>query len=169
MQPHIVYLSNTSGVKVGITRMSQIPTRWIDQGAVEALAVLKVSKRYHAGLIEDKFKQFLNDKTNWRSMLKNEFEQQDLKQIFNTVWPNVKQQLTGELMADIEVVAHSQSQQQLTYPALGYPTKVTSYNLEKSPFIKDQLTAIKGQYLIFEQGVINIRKYAGYEVEIEVI
>ncbi|MDJ0881022.1 MAG: DUF2797 domain-containing protein [Gammaproteobacteria bacterium] len=168
MQPHIVYLSNTSGIKVGITRASQIPIRWIDQGAVEALAVLKVSKRFYAGLVEDEFKQYLNDKTNWRRMLKNEYEQEDLKQVFERIWPKVKHQLSNALLADIEVLANTEIQQQLQYPALEYPTKVTSYNLEKTPRIKDQLKAIKGQYLIFEQGVINIRKYAGYDVEVEI-
>jgi len=168
LRPHVIYLSNTSGVKVGITRESQIPTRWIDQGAVEALAVLKVSKRLNAGLIEHEFKQYLNDKTNWRTMLKNNYQEQDLLQVFKTTWPNIKAKLSADLLADVDVIAETGSQQQLVYPALEYPTKVTSYNLEKTPQIKDTLKAIKGQYLIMEQGVINIRKYAGYGVVLEI-
>lgn len=43
MTDHIVYLSNSSGVKVGITRATQLPTRWIDQGARQGIA-------HHAGV-----------------------------------------------------------------------------------------------------------------------
>ena len=42
MQPHVVYLSKTAGIKVGVTRETQIPYRWIDQGAVEALILAKL-------------------------------------------------------------------------------------------------------------------------------
>lgn len=169
MQDHIIYLSNTSGVKVGITRHNQIPTRWIDQGAVQALAILKVSSRYYSGLIETVFKQYLNDKTNWRTMLKNEFSEQDLIQVFETVWPKVKAQLDESIADDVTELVGSQKQLSITYPAIQYPTKITSYNLDKNPVIEDRLMAIKGQYLIFENGVINIRKYSGYHVHIEAL
>ena len=169
MQDHIIYLSNTSGMKVGITRHNQIPTRWIDQGAVQALAILKVSQRYYSGLIETLFKQYLNDKTNWRSMLKNDYVEQDLLAVFDEVWPKVKAQLDDELLADVSVLAPTEVMISITYPAHQYPTKVISYNLDKNPMLEDKLMGIKGQYLIFEQGVINIRKYAGYDVSIDVI
>lgn len=169
MQDHYIYLSNTSGVKVGITRFTQIPTRWIDQGAVQALAILKVSKRYYSGLIETIFKQYLNDKTNWRSMLKNEYVEQDLLQVFHEVWPRVHDQLDEELRQDVTVVAESEVQQEIVFPALSYPEKISSYNLDKNPQIESTLKAIKGQYLIFDEGVINIRKYAGYKVSLEVL
>ena len=156
-------------MKVGITRASQIPVRWIDQGAVQALAILKVSKRYHAGLVEVAFKTFLNDKTNWRAMLKNEYETQDLYAIFERLWPRVESQLNNELLGDVTVIADPSKVQSFEYPALEFPLKVTSYNLEKTPEITDRLTAVKGQYLIFTHGVINIRKFAGYQVEIEVL
>jgi hypothetical protein len=168
MQDHVVYLSNTSGVKVGITRMSQIPTRWIDQGAVQALAILKVSQRYHAGLIETAFKQYLNDKTNWRSMLKHEYHEEDLFKIFQTIWPQVRVQLDESLLASTEVIANPINNLSIEYPALSYPQKINSYNLDKTAEIEDSLIAIKGQYLIFAGGVINIRKYAGYQVDLEI-
>ena len=167
MQPHYIYLSNTSGVKVGITRHNQIPTRWIDQGALQALAILRVSKRYHAGLIENAFRQYLNDRTNWRNMLKNEVEPVDLFEVYATYWPQVRDKLDAELLADVEEVAQTDSAQSLEYPALRYPTKVTSFNLDKNPLVEGVLEAIKGQYLIFDNGVINIRKYGGYLVSIE--
>jgi len=169
MQDHIVYLSNTSGVKVGITRLSQIPTRWIDQGAVQALPIFKVSKRYHAGLVEVACKEYLNDKTNWRTMLKNEYEQQDLFSVFQEIWPQLKQKLDDALLQDVEVIANPINALTIQYPALDFPHKINSYNLDKNPTFSDTLMAIKGQYLIFQQGVINIRKYAGYSVELEII
>jgi hypothetical protein len=168
MKPHIVYLSNTSGVKIGITRETQIPTRWIDQGAVQALPILRVSKRYHSGLVESAFKQYLNDKTNWRSMLKHEYEDLDLFQIFETFWPKVEAGLSDEIRNDIEVIADQASALSLQYPAQQFPTKVSSFNLDKNPVVEGRLDAIKGQYLIFDGGVINIRKYAGYLVSLEV-
>lgn len=169
MQDHFVYLSNTSGVKVGITRHTQIPARWIDQGAVQALAILKVPKRYHAGLVEVAFKQFLNDKTNWRNMLKHQYSEQNLYQVFELFWPRVKQILDTDLLSQIEVVADSSKVVDITYPALGFAHKINSYNLDKAPLINDILMAIKGQYLIFKNGVINIRKFAGYEISLEIL
>ena len=166
MKPHVVYLSNTSGVKVGITRQSQLPTRWIDQGAVEALAVLRVSERYHAGLIESQFKKHINDKTNWRRMLKNETEAIDLKSVFHSIWPLVKDELDEKLSSDIELLIGESSTLNIQFPALSFPQKISSFNLDKNPLVEGVLQAIKGQYLIFDTGVINIRKYAGYRVRI---
>ena len=166
MQDHHVYLSNTSGIKVGITRVSQLPTRWIDQGAVQALSVLRVSQRYHAGLVETAFKSYISDKTNWRGMLKHEYQQQDLRQVFDELWPKVESSLEAKLLSDIEVIADDQEPISIDYPALHYPDKISSFNLEKTPLIEARLIAIKGQYLLFDGGVINIRKYAGYDIEL---
>ena len=167
MQAHVVYLSNTSGVKVGITRQSQIPTRWIDQGALQALSILRVSQRYHAGLIESAFRDYLSDRTNWRKMLKNEVDPVDLYQVYDSYWPRVKSALADDLLAGVEEMAQPDAVVSLNYPALRYPTKVTSFNLDKNPRIEGVLEAIKGQYLVFDSGVINIRKYGGYLVRIE--
>ena len=167
MRPHIVYLSNTSSVKVGITRETQLPTRWIDQGAVRALAVLRVGKRYHAGLIEDAFRKHVGDRTNWRNMLKNLYEDLDLHAIFETIWPQVKDELDAALLDDLEVIADPSTTLDLEYPALGYPEKVSSFNLDKEPVAEGRLQAIKGQYLILDSGVINIRKYGGYQVRLD--
>jgi hypothetical protein len=167
MRPHIIYLANTSGVKIGITRETQLPTRWIDQGAIQAIPVLRVSKRYHAGLIEHAFRQYVSDRTNWRKMLKNEVEVIDLYQVFESFWPQVKAQLDPELIADVEEIASADGILNLAYPALSYPTKVTSFNLDKQPLVEGRLEAIKGQYLLLDNGVINIRKYGGYLVSLE--
>lgn len=167
MKPHIVYLSNTSGVKVGITRETQIPTRWIDQGARQAMPMLRVSKRYYAGLIEVAFKKFLNDKTNWRTMLKDEYQPVDLPGVFEAHWPEVLASLDDEIKSDVEVMASADAVQQFDFPANSYPTKISSFNLDKNPLVEGRLDAIKGQYLIMDSGVINLRKYAGYLVSME--
>lgn len=167
MRPHIIYLANTSGVKIGITRENQIPTRWIDQGAVQALPILRVSKRYHAGLIEHAFKQHVSDRTNWRNMLKNLVDEINLYQVFETIWPLVKAELEPDLVEDAEELAKPDEITILDYPALKYPHKVNSFNLDKQAQVEGKLEAIKGQYLILDNGVINIRKYGGYLVSLE--
>jgi hypothetical protein len=167
MRPHIIYLANTSTVKIGITRETQLPTRWIDQGAIQAIPILRVTKRYHAGLIEHAFKQYVSDRTNWRNMLKNEVEVIDLYQVFESFWPQVKAQLDTELIDDAEEIASADGILNLDYPALNYPARVNSFNLDKQPLVEGKLDAIKGQYLILDNGVINIRKYGGYLVSLE--
>ena len=167
MRPHIVYLSNTSSVKIGITRESQVPTRWIDQGAVRAMPIFRVSKRYYAGLIEAAFKQHVSDRTNWRNMLKNQVEDIDLYEVFESLWALVKPGLPAEVIDDLEEIATPDAAVDLNYPALAYPSKVTSFNLDKQPLVEGRLDAIKGQYLILDGGVINIRKYGGYLVKLE--
>ncbi len=168
MKPHIVYLSNTSGAKVGITRESQLPTRWIDQGALQALPILRVSKRYYSGLIETSFKKYISDRTNWRTMLKNEVESLDLYQIYESLWPVVATELDDEVVNDVEILATQDGCRNFHYPAQRYPQKIVSFNLDKTARLEGQLDAIKGQYLILDSGVINIRKYAGYLVSITV-
>jgi len=79
MQAHYVYLANSSGLKVGITRHTQLPTRWIDQGAGQAIAIFKVKNRLHSGLIESALKKHVSDRTDWRKMLKGEPRSIDLK------------------------------------------------------------------------------------------
>ena len=167
MRPHIVYLANTSGIKVGITRESQLPTRWIDQGAVQAIPILRVSRRYHAGLIEAAFRQHVNDRTNWRNMLKNEVDEIDLYAAFEELWPQVASTLDDDLLADAEAIAESGGTLEFDYPALHYPQKIASFNLDKNPLAAGKLDAIKGQYLLLDSGVINIRKYGGYLVSME--
>ena len=164
MRPHIIYLSNTSGVKIGITRETQLPQRWIDQGAVQALPILRVTKRYHAGLIEHEFKAHVADRTNWRNMLKNLVEPIDLYEVFETHWPEVKTTLDAELLDDVEEIAAPDGTLDLDFPAERYPEKVVSFNLDKNPVVEGRLEAIKGQYLLLDTGVINIRKYGGYLV-----
>lgn len=169
-QPHIVYLANSSGLKVGITRETQMPTRWIDQGAFQALPIFKVANRYQSGVIEVCLKQFINDRTDWRKMLRQPAESIDLIA--------ARDELLATATAMILSAAADFSSQvtwlyekemiQLDYPVRIYPQKIVTLSFDKNPLIEGILHGIKGQYLIFDRGVVNIRKYSGYEVELEV-
>ena len=169
MIDHIVYLANTSGLKVGITRGTQVPTRWMDQGAVQARPIFRVDTRLHSGMVEILFSQHVADKTNWRAMLKGAPEPRDLeserirlmeecREPLEMLWQDHGVQALTELTDADEV--------QITYPVEAYPEKVSSFNLDKNPVVQGTLTGIKGQYLIFDTGVINMRKYGGYHLSL---
>lgn len=161
-QPHIVYLAASSAVKVGITRETQVPTRWIDQGASSAIRLAETANRYEAGRIEVALKEFFTDKTNWQKMLRNEVDESiDLVER--------KWELEEHLPADIiDYFSENDEIIELNYPVLSYPAKVKSLSFDKIPVIRGKLMGIKGQYLIFESGeVVNIRKHTGYYVEIK--
>lgn len=162
LQPHVVYLANSSSIKVGVTRKSQIPTRWIDQGAHEAIEIVEVPNRYLAGITEIALKDHVSDKTNWRTMLKNDIKDEDLVQ-----WrDNLKQYVPDEA---IQYYLENNAETNLNFPVLRYPEKPTSLNLIKTPFFEGVLKGIKGQYLIFEDDtVFNIRSNEGFVVSITV-
>ena len=162
LQPHIVYLANSSNVKVGVTRKSQVPTRWIDQGAHEAIEIVEVPNRYLAGITEVALKDHVADKTNWRNMLKNDIKDEDLKD-----WSqNLKQYIPEEAAA---YFIESNSETNLHFPVEKYPEKPKSLNLEKQRGYSGKLVGIKGQYLIFEdETVFNIRGNEGLVVEISI-
>ena len=164
LKPHYIYLANTAKIKVGITREQNTPMRWIDQGAVQALPILKVSERYLSGVLEVLFKRHVSDKTHWQAMLKAQPETLDLQGCQNAL-------LTQEADALLNVQAtHGENALEvlkentltITYPVLEYPEKVKSLNLDKTPLIEGLLLGIKGQYLMLDSGVFNARKFAGY-------
>jgi hypothetical protein len=156
---HFVYLAFTGDVKVGITRHTQIPTRWIDQGALAAIKIASVPNRFTAGLIEVALKKIFSDKTNWRNMLKNIPLNIDLFKKRDTAISYLPDSLKKYALMDQEIM-------EINYPVLSYPAKVTSTDFDKSPEIIGNLTGIKGQYLIFGNGaVVNIRKHGGYLIE----
>jgi hypothetical protein len=163
-QPHIIYLANSSTLKVGITRKTQVPTRWMDQGASFALPICEVKDRRTSGLIEVELAKKLGDKTNWRKMLKNDLDELDLIKIKKGVLEDY-----AELFKKYEAKILEDNLYTFNYPVEQYPEKVKSYNLDKNPLIEDKLMGIKGQYLIFEGGVINIRKYQGYELNLKTL
>ncbi|PHQ31184.1 DUF2797 domain-containing protein [Leeuwenhoekiella nanhaiensis] len=162
LQPHIVYLANSSNIKVGVTRKTQVPTRWIDQGAHEAIEIVEVPNRYLAGITEVALKDHIADKTNWRKMLTNDIEDEDLVATRDAL----KQYIPEEAL---EYFIASNSETNIEFPVLQYPTKLKSLNLEKTPEYQGVLKGIKGQYLLFEDGtVFNVRNSEGYVVSISV-
>ena len=160
--PHIVYLANSSSVKVGITRESNMPSRWIDQGAVCALPILSVDSRIKSGQVEIALKQFVSDKTNWRKMLKNETEAVDLLAVKDHLLSQI-----GGLIEQVGARVLEQAVLEIDYPVESYPSKITSLNFDKTPAISGVLKGIKGQYLLLDTGVLNIRKFSSYEIEIK--
>jgi hypothetical protein len=167
LQDHIVYLANSSGLKVGITRGTQVPTRWIDQGATQALAIIRVRTRLQSGEVEVMFKQFVADKTNWRDMLKGQATPLDMhaeaKRLIDKCQSDLKELedkfgfFAISVLNGVDVVS-------IDYPVVSYPEKVTSLNFDKTSIVEGTLLGIKGQYLILDSGVINMRRFAGYEV-----
>lgn len=162
LQTHIVYLANSSSIKVGVTRKSQVPTRWIDQGAHEAIEIVEVPNRYLAGITEVALKDHVSDKTNWRTMLKNEVVDENLVE-----WrERLKQFIPNEAK---DYFIENNSETNLEFPVLYYPKKPKSLNLEKDLSYIGVLKGIKGQYLIFEDDtVFNIRANEGLVIAIEV-
>lgn len=169
MIDHFVYLANTSGLKVGITRGSQVPTRWMDQGATQAQPIFRVSTRLYSGLLEDVLRSHIADRTQWQAMLKGDADHCDLDA--------ARERLLAACSAEIEALQRQHGLQAITelenhpqtlisYPVLEYPTKVKSFNLDKNPRAGGTLLGIKGQYLIFDSGVINMRKYGGYQLSL---
>ncbi|KPQ27255.1 MAG: Protein of unknown function (DUF2797) [Marinobacter excellens HL-55] len=171
MVEHVVYLANSSGLKVGITRGSQVPTRWIDQGAVDAIPMLRVSSRYLSGLVEVVCKQHVADRTNWRAMLKGDVPELDLqderRKLLSLIDEDLAQLKQQHGESSIQVV--DEAALSLGYPVQVWPAKVKTHNLDKIPEVEGLLEGIKGQYLMLDTGVLNIRKFTGYEVRFRVL
>jgi hypothetical protein len=168
MIDHIVYLANSSGLKVGITRHTQIPTRWIDQGATQALPILRVATRRQSGLVEMLFKKHVADKTHWQKMLKAKPDTVDMlaerERLVSECEADITQLQKQFGLQAIQLLNDVQSVN-IEYPILEYPVKVSSFNLDKTPIVEGVLQGVKGQYLILDTGVINIRTFGGYQVE----
>lgn len=169
MTDHVVYLANSSGIKVGITRATQLPTRWLDQGASQALPILRVATRQQSGLVEDLLRSQVADRTNWRALLKGDAVPVDLAAVREQIFDGCREGLEAlqrrfglqaiQLLADAETV-------EIRYPVEVYPSKIASFDLDKTPVVEGTLLGIKGQYLIFDTGVINIRKYTAYQLAV---
>jgi hypothetical protein len=167
-QPHVVYLANSSGLKVGITRKTQMPTRWLDQGAIQALPILEVDTRQQSGFVEMLFKEQVADRTNWRAMLKGDVETMDLvaerDRLLGLLASGLNQ--LRETHGSDAIRTLEEPAQDFHYPVDIFPTKVVSHNFDKQPLVEGVLQGVKGQYLILDSGVINLRKFTGYEIQI---
>lgn len=165
---HYVYLSNTSSLKVGITRHTQIPTRWIDQGATQGLPIAKVKNRLISGLVEIELAKLIADKTNWRTLLKGNNNPLALKEAALELLPQVEEAI-AKIQAehgDDSVELLDENILNIHFPVNEFPVKIISHNFDKNPEVTGILNGIKGQYLLFDTGVINIRKFGSYEVTV---
>ena len=168
MKQHYIYLANSSGLKVGITREVNIPTRWLDQGATQALPIMKVQSRLQSGVVEIILKKHFNDKTNWRRMLQGPADPIDMLAKRDELVPPLHDEINTALKplnGQIEFL-DDEPIVEIHYPVEQYPEKIKSLNFDKEPNIEGLLQGIKGQYLMFDIGVINMRKFAGYEIEL---
>ena len=167
MMPHIVYLANSSEIKVGITRQSHVPTRWIDQGAIQGLPILRVSSRLQSGFFEKLLAETVPDKTNWRTMLSDNIPPLDLKEERERIFA-----LCGEGLEELEEkfgedqieYLDDENVTSISYPVRQYPQKIKSLTFDRTSLIKGTLWGIKGQYLILDCGVFNIRRASGHRV-----
>ena len=168
-QPHVIYLANTTGPKVGITRKTQLPTRWIDQGAVAALPIFEVSTRHISGQIEVALAEFIADKSRWQQLLKAVPEPVDLLALRNQAlgWSSAIVAEIRSREGDDAVIELSVKPAEFEFPVVEYPEKIKSFNFDKVPQVEGRLQGIKGQYLLLDTGVINIRKFGGYKVRFE--
>ena len=165
---HFVYLSNTSGVKVGITRGTQLPTRWIDQGATQGLPIFRVQTRYQAGLVEDCLREHIADKTHWQQMLKGDSEFVDLHTLRDELMAKSEEGLEFlEQEHGLQALQrlYNETITDIIFPVEHFPEKVKSLNLAEQPLVEGILQGIKGQYLIMDTGVINMRKFTAYNVK----
>ena len=162
LQNHIVYLSKTSGIKVGVTRSNSMTTRWIDQGAIEAVVLIEVPNRYLAGLAEVKLKEKFSDKTNWRRMLTSNIEEEDITNNKKMALDSLGSEFEEFFKTDSEVL-------KFNYQIDKSIDSVKSISLKKSDDIEGILVGVKGQYLIFDDSsVFNVRSNEGYVVDISI-
>jgi hypothetical protein len=158
-QPHYVYLAATDQVKVGVTRTTQMPTRWIDQGAREAIVLAETPNRYLAGVLEVALKEMYTDITNWKNMLRDIRDTSvDLVQEKWELMDQLPEDLGQYFTEDEQIFAFE-------YPVLTYPATVAALKLDSEPRVQGKLTGIRGQYLYIDDClVLNVRRHTGYEV-----
>ncbi len=160
LRPHYVYLAKTNKIKIGVTRETQIPTRWIDQGADSAIKLAKTPYRQLAGLIEVAMKKYFSDKTSWQAMLKNISCEDDLLEAKKYAIDMMPEELKKFIVPDNKIW-------DIKYPHEMFPKKIKSLKLDKTPVIEGILTGIKAQYLIFDnENVFNVRTHSGYNINI---
>ena len=156
-----VYLSLTSNVKVGVTRHTNIPSRWVDQGAHYAIKLAKTPNRYLAGMIEVELSKYISDRTKWRQMIQGEYDMINLIERKSELLSKIPKEYQEYIINEDELV-------KLEYPMMDIPEKIKSFNLDKNPELSGILTGIKGQYIIINnEFVLNVRKYTGYFIRID--
>jgi hypothetical protein len=154
---HTIYLANSSGLKVGITRTRRKLQRWVDQGAVQAIPLFEVADRKTSGVAEVLLKEHYKDRTNWRKMLQNNQENINLEE--------QREKALAFLPSDFPLVKSNEPATTINYPVLSYLDKIKSLKIEQEP-LKEKLLGIKAQYFIFSSGVVNLKKFYGHKIQI---
>lgn len=159
MQPHVVYLANASGPKVGITRRDQQRTRWLDQGAVQGMLVAAAASRHLAGVLEATLARHVSDRTDWRAMVQAHAPAVDL--------PGLRDRLRGlvpGLPAGVEWL--DAPLETLEFPILRYPREPRRLRLQPGEAVTGRLVGAKGQYLLFDHGVFSVRQHRAHHVRV---
>ncbi len=168
MRPHLVYLANGSGLKVGITREEGVPRRWIEQGAAAALPIARTGSRRAAGFVEARIAREVSDRTDWRRMVTRDPPPLDLRKARERVRPLLEGLGTREpVWGDFLEPLPDAPAWRFAYPVMEWPRRPRAVALEKEPVLEGTLTGIKGLYLFFGDRVLNVRRHAGYQVELE--
>lgn len=180
-QPHYVYLSYTDKFKVGITRESQVPARWIDQGATAATLVARVASRHQAGVLEKILTEVVSDRSHWSNMLKAGNARPSAEDVqakhaevraFLSTHPMVASgghlvPFPGEASPrPIEFLAPRVVYLEFPLPDV-MPAKIVSSNLDKSPTVEGEVLGAKGQYVFFADAVFNVRRHEGYVADVD--
>ena len=162
MIPHIVYLGVSSQAKVGLTRKNRQFIRWIDQGAVRAMALAEVPTRRAAGELEVEIARDLPDRTDWRKLVRGETTDVDLPRLGVEVAEKLPDVWRAYVIAERTV-------HEFAYPMLpGVVPKARSLSLEDGA-VAGEVVGVRGQYLLFADGALHVRKHAGLLLEIEVM
>ena len=99
-------------------------------------------------------------------MLKGQPDSVDLLQVRDELLDKISDELAAlkqekGLQAVSEVTSTTHD---IHYPVNDYPVKIKSLNLDKDPSFSGVLNGVKGQYWLLDNDrVINIRKFAGYK------
>ena len=168
MQPHVVYVANSAGAKVGITKPENLPGRWLDQGATQACVVMRTQSRHQAGCVEAVLSRHTSDRTDWRALIARDAPPLDLRQLITQLRTAARAELAalasrfpGALdWVDAPMV------QRFSYPVTSYTSPLRALSLVRRTELGGRLLGVKGQYLMFDSGVFNVRKHSSYHVEI---
>ena len=168
MHPHLVYVANSAGLKVGITREGNLPGRWIDQGATQAIVVMRTRTRHQAGCLEAALARHVADRTDWRLLSSGDAPALDL----GAAWQSMKELARDDLDAarrpfgaDVTEETHP-AVSQFVYPVASYPSDTTRLKLGDPTRVEGRLVGVKGQYLLFDSGVLNVRQHTSYHVRL---
>ncbi len=161
LQPHTVYLADSGGIKVGVTRTRQQVTRWLDQGATRAKVLAITENRYEAGLIEVALKAHFSDKTDWRKMLAG--------LSFDAEFSAAVDRALGAIPAELQRFAVTDGLEHRAHWSLAPGFSAKSVKLSQpGDVLEGVLAGQRGQYLGFADGrALNVRSHEGLFLSLE--